>query len=76
MTQCQQADPEFPRVTPHKLRNTAVSLAVQSGAHVKAIQRMVGHKNASMTLDVYADLFESDLEAVAENVARMWTLEA
>lgn len=27
---------------------------------------------APMTLDVYADLFESDLESVAENVAKMW----
>jgi hypothetical protein len=25
-----------------------------------------------MTLDVYADLFESDLESVADNVAKMW----
>ena len=26
---------------------------------------MLGHKNASMTLDVYADLFDSDLMDVA-----------
>jgi hypothetical protein len=30
---------------------------------------MLGHASAAMTLDVYADLFESDLESVAENVA-------
>lgn len=35
------------------------------GANVKALQRMLGHKNASMTLDVYADLFDSDLMDVA-----------
>ncbi len=33
---------------------------------------MLGHASAAMTLDVYADLFESDLESVAENVAKMW----
>jgi hypothetical protein len=25
-----------------------------------------------MTLDVYADLFESDLDVVAESVGKMW----
>jgi integrase len=49
----------------HDLRHTAASLAVSSGANVKAIQRMLGHASAAMTLDVYADLFDDDLEALA-----------
>jgi integrase len=53
------------RLTPHDLRHTAASLAVQSGANVKAVQRMLGHASAAMTLDVYADLFDDDLDAVA-----------
>jgi integrase len=73
---CQKADPTFPRVTAHDLRHTAVSLAIHAGANVKAIQRMVGHASAAMTLDVYADLFESDLDSVAENVAKLWPQEA
>jgi integrase len=52
-------------VTPHDLRHTAASLAVSAGANVKAVQRMLGHASAAMTLDVYADLFDDDLEAVA-----------
>jgi len=32
---------------------------------VKAVQRMLGHASASMTLDVYSDLFDDDLGAVA-----------
>ncbi|AZS38192.1 Putative prophage phiRv2 integrase [Microbacterium lemovicicum] len=48
----------------HDLRHTAASLAVSSGANVKAIQRMLGHASAAMTLDVYADLFDDDLEAL------------
>ena len=28
---------------------------------------MLGHASAAMTLDVYADLFESDVDAVAED---------
>ncbi|HET6685598.1 MAG TPA: tyrosine-type recombinase/integrase [Jiangellaceae bacterium] len=53
---------------PHELRHTAASLAVSAGANVKAVQRMLGHAKASMTLDVYADLFDDDLEAVAERL--------
>ena len=54
-----------PELTPHDLRHTAASLAVQSGASVKAVQAMLGHEKASLTLDVYADLFDGDLDAVA-----------
>jgi integrase len=56
---------EVPRITPHDLRHTAASLAVSAGANVKAVQKMLGHASAAMTLDTYADLFDDDLEAVA-----------
>lgn len=62
----QKIDPTFPRVTPHDLRHTAASLAVSAGANVKAVQRMLGHASAAMTLDVYSDLFDDDLNAVAK----------
>lgn len=61
-----EADADFPKVTPHDLRHTAASLAISAGANVKAVQRMLGHASAAMTLDVYADLFDDDLDAVAE----------
>lgn len=53
-------------LTFHDLRHTAASLMVKSGANVKAVQRQLGHKSAAMTLDVYADLFDDDLDAVGE----------
>jgi integrase len=34
------------------LRHTAASLAIAAGAKVKAVQRMLGHASAAMTLDV------------------------
>ena len=43
-------------LTPHELRHTAASLAVSAGANVKAVQRMLWHASASLTLDTYADL--------------------
>ncbi len=61
----QAIDPGFPTPTIHDLRHTAASLAVSAGANVKAVQRMLGHASAAMTLDVYADLFDEDLDAVS-----------
>ncbi|BBY37503.1 site-specific integrase [Mycobacterium mantenii] len=55
-------------ITPHDLRHTCASLAVSSGANVLAVSRMLGHKDPSVTLRVYADLFDSDLDAVAVNL--------
>lgn len=52
----------------HDLRHTAASLAVASGAHVKIIQRMLGHSSAAVTLDVYADLFEDDLHVLTSRL--------
>lgn len=57
-----------PPLAVHDLRHTAASIAVHSGANVKAIQRMLGHSSAAMTLDVYADLFDDDLDDVAARV--------
>jgi integrase len=61
----QLSDRSFPRLTPHDLRHSAASLAISAGANVKAIQRMLGHASAAMTLDVYADLFDDDLNTLA-----------
>ena len=60
-----KSDKTFPEITLHDLRHTAASLAVSAGANVKAVQRMLGHASAAMTLDVYADLFDEDMDAVA-----------
>lgn len=53
-------------MTVHDLRHTCASLLVYAGADVKAVQRQLGHKSAAMTLDVYAGLFDADLDAVVE----------
>jgi integrase len=55
-------------LTPHDLRDPAASLAIASGASVKAVQRMLGHTSAAMTLDVYAGLFDDELDGVADRM--------
>lgn len=68
-------------MTIHDLRHTAASLMIQSGANVKTVQRQLGHKSATMTLDTYADLFDDDLDRLSQsmgdllftkNVGKMW----
>lgn len=76
VARCRKADKTFPAVTAHALRHTAASLAISAGANPKVVQRMLGHESAAMTLDVYAELFDSDLSAAAEKldeiVGKMW----
>ncbi|MCJ7781226.1 MAG: site-specific integrase [Acidimicrobiia bacterium] len=55
-------------LVPHDLRHTAASLAISAGASVKAVQRMLGHSSAQITLDRYTHLFEDDLESLAESM--------
>jgi integrase len=64
-------------LTPHALRHTAASLAIAAGADVKVVQQMLGHKSATMTLDLYGHLFPDRLDTVADalDAARTVALE-
>ncbi|WP_312030144.1 tyrosine-type recombinase/integrase [Actinomycetospora sp. TBRC 11914] len=63
---------------PHELRHTAASLAIASGADVKVVRLMLGHKTATMTLDLYGHLSLTDspswpTASTTRCVDRMWT---
>jgi integrase len=51
---------------PHELRHTTASLAISAGANVKALQNLLGHASAVMTLDRYGHLLSDDLTKVAK----------
>lgn len=55
-------------LTPHGLRHTAASLAIQAGASVLAVCRMLGHANPTITLNVYGHLWSSDLDDLMDRV--------
>ena len=63
VTECALRD-----LVPHDLRHTAASLAISAGASVKAVQRMLGHSSAQITLDRYTHLFDDDLESLADSM--------
>jgi integrase len=56
----------IPGFHPHELRHTAASLAIASGADIKIVQTLLGHKSAAMTLDQYGHLFGDRLDVVAD----------
>lgn len=58
-----------PGLTVRQLRHTAATLAIDAGANVKVLQRMLGHKSATSTLDRYGHLLE-DRGQIAEAVSR------
>lgn len=56
-------------LVPHEWRLTTASWAIADGADVKAVQRMLGHKSAKMTLDLYGHLWDKGLDLVSDRMA-------
>ena len=54
-------------LSPNELRHTCASLLVQSGANVKVAAAQLGH-SPTMLLQVYADLYDSDLDDIARKM--------
>lgn len=59
------ADLDGTGLTPHKLRHTAASAAIAAGADVKVVQLMLGHKDATETLNTYGHLWPDRLDEVS-----------
>jgi integrase len=53
---------------PHELRHSAGSMAIHAGASIKAVQKMLGHKSATLTLDRYGHLYDDELQGVADRL--------
>jgi integrase len=54
-----------PGVTPHTLRHSAGSLALASGASAPTVQKLLGHLNATTTMNVYAHQLPDDFDRLA-----------
>ena len=50
----------------HDLRHTAISMAINSKADIKAIQHLAGHSDIRLTLDTYGHLLPSASAEVAD----------
>ena len=58
-----------PRITPHVLRHTFCTNVQQAGLDVKSLQYLMGHSNASVTLDVYTHSSFESVERAFEQIA-------
>lgn len=56
-------------LSPKSLRHSAASIAIEAGADVKVVQRMLGHADAAMTLNTYADLWPDRLDEVTNTMS-------
>lgn len=55
-----------PDLTIHSLRHTYASLARSAGADLRLLQKTMGHANVVVTSQIYADLFDEELDRVAD----------
>lgn len=52
---------KLPHVSPHTLRHTACTNMIKSGMNIKAVQSIMGHSSAEITLDIYTHLSQEQL---------------
>ena len=58
----------LPNVSPHDLRHTAGYLAITSGADVKQIQALLGHKDPAVTLQFYIGVTQKGQQKTVEGI--------
>ena len=58
----------LPDMSPHDLRHTCASLLIQSGADIKSVQDILGHADASTTLNFYARSDMNGMKKAVEGV--------
>jgi integrase len=61
----------IPRLSPHALRHTYASLALQAGIPVDVVSKQLGHASVTMTLNVYHTVYRSELERWAYSLTQL-----
>lgn len=58
-------------VSPHDLRHTAATLALEGGASIKEIQELLGHADPATTLRFYTGITEETLHQTVDSIERL-----
>lgn len=59
--------------SPHDLRHSAATLALESGASLKEVQDLLGHRDAAVTMTYYAGVTEEAKTRTVEGIERLLT---
>jgi integrase len=61
---------DVPRITLHEVRHTHASILLREGVPVHVVSARLGHKDASVTLNVYAHHIPEDSTRVLDVFSR------
>ena len=61
----------LPNVSPHDLRHTAATLALEGGADLKQVQELLGHEDPSTTMAFYAGVTEEAKRRTVEGIEKV-----
>jgi integrase len=64
----------LPDVSPHDLRHSCASLLLSSGADIKSVQEILGHADASTTLNFYVKTDLNQMRSATEKYAKAFGL--
>lgn len=64
----------LPGISPHDLRHTCASLLLENGADIKSVQEILGHADASTTLNFYVKSDLRQMKVAAQRYADAFNL--
>lgn len=64
----------FPNLSPHDLRHSCATLLLSQGADIKSVQEILGHADASTTLNFYVKADLQQMKSTTEKYAAAFNL--